>query len=232
MHLAIQRIRADRRSTRLSFFLADITEVSTGDIATASLEDASFDSQNLDDPVAAIARRRRIAIGTMAAYCIPVNVSESPRMDRDNCDRLSVSRVMAFFVTIPPHMAGKAVAAVALSRGHKKRSRTRTQILDAARRMYSRRDSNGVSLAGLAEEAELANGTVYNYFRSREEVMEATGVDLADQFSERIAATYAKLGNGAQRVAIGMRRFVRHGQEDQVRGRAVARISDTAKAMN
>jgi AcrR family transcriptional regulator len=97
--------------------------------------------------------------------------------------------------------------------------------------MYSRGDSNGVSLAGLAEEAKLANGTVYNYFRSREEVMEATGVYLADNFSERIAATYAKLDNGAQRVAIGMRWFVRHGKEDQVWGRAVARISDTAKAM-
>jgi hypothetical protein len=62
-------------------------------------------------------------------------------------------------------------------------------------------------------------------------VMEATGVDLVDQFSERIAATYAKLDNGAQRVAIGMRWFVRHGQEDQVWGRAVARISDTAKGI-
>ena len=96
--------------------------------------------------------------------------------------------------------------------------------------MYSRSDSNGVSLAGWAEEAKLANGTVYNYFRSREEVMEATGVDLADQFSERRAATYAKLDNGAERVAIGMRWFVRHDQ-DRVCGRAVARISDTAKAM-
>jgi hypothetical protein len=61
--------------------------------------------------------------------------------------------------------------------------------------------------------------------------MEATGVDLADQFSERIAATYAKLDNGAQRMAIGMRWSVRYGQEDQVWGRAVARISDTATAM-
>ena len=107
-------------------------------------------------------------------------------------------------MTIPPDMAGKAVAAVVLSRRHKKRSPTRTQNLDATRRMYSHRDSSGVSLAGLADEAKLARGTVYNYFRSREEVMEATGANLADRFSERAAATYAKLDNGAQWVAIGM----------------------------
>ncbi len=129
-------------------------------------------------------------------------------------------------------MAGrKSEPAVALSRGHKKRSRTRTQLLDAATRMYSRGDSSEVSLAGLAEEANMANGTVYNYFRSREEVMEATGVELADRFSDKIAAAYAKLDNGAQRVAIGMRWFVRHAQEDPVWGRAVSQIFGTAKAM-
>jgi AcrR family transcriptional regulator len=125
----------------------------------------------------------------------------------------------------------KSEPTVALSRGHKKRSRTRTQLLDAATRMYSRGESSEVSLAGLAEEANLANGTVYNYFRSREEVLEATGVDLADRFSHKIAAAYAKLDNGAQRVAIGMRWFVRHAQEDPIWGRAVSRIFGTAKAM-
>jgi AcrR family transcriptional regulator len=125
----------------------------------------------------------------------------------------------------------KTEPTVALSRGHKKRSRTRVQLLDAATRMYSRGDSSEVSLAGLAEEANLANGTVYNYFRTREEVREATGVDLADRFSDKVAAAYAKLDNGAQRVAIGMRWFVRHAEEDPIWGRAVSRISGTAKAM-
>ena len=154
-------------------------------------------------------------------------------LDSDNCGRLSKPRVFSILAKVHTStMAGReSKPPGALSRGHKKRSRTRTQLLDAAMRIYSRGDFSEVSLAGLAEEANLANGTVYNYFRSREEVMEATGVDLADRFSDKIAAAYAKLDNGAQRVAIGMRWFVRHGQEDPVWGRAVARISGTAKAM-
>lgn len=118
-----------------------------------------------------------------------------------------------------------------LSRGHKKRARTRTQILDAATRMYSRGEIGDVSIVGLAEEAQVANGTVYNHFRTREEVLEATALELAERFSEKIAAAYAKLTNGAQRMAIGQRWFVKHAQEDPTWGAAIVRIFGTAKAV-
>jgi TolB-like protein/DNA-binding winged helix-turn-helix (wHTH) protein len=48
-------------------FLADVTEVSTGKVETAPAENVSVDSPNLDDPVPATSRARRIAAWAMAA---------------------------------------------------------------------------------------------------------------------------------------------------------------------
>jgi TolB-like protein/DNA-binding winged helix-turn-helix (wHTH) protein len=56
-------------------FLADVTEVSTGKVETAPAENVSVDSPNLDDPVPATRRARRItawAMGAAALLLLPV----------------------------------------------------------------------------------------------------------------------------------------------------------------
>lgn len=95
-----------------------------------------------------------------------------------------------------------------LTRGHKKKARTRQQLLEAALRIYARKGVGELALHELAEEAGVSNGTIYNYFRSREEVLQAVGIALAEQLSEQIIATSVGVDRGAERMAIGIRRFV------------------------
>ena len=76
----------------------------------------------------------------------------------------------------------------------------------------------------LAEQAAVSNGTVYNYFKTREEVMQAVGIELANQFSHRITAVSQGIENGAERVAVGARMFIQQGRQNPVWAGAVVRV--------
>ncbi|MGI0549936.1 TetR/AcrR family transcriptional regulator [Pseudomonas aeruginosa] len=111
-----------------------------------------------------------------------------------------------------------------LTRGHKKRERTRQGLIDAALRLFARKEVGEVALLEVASEAEVASGTIYNYFRTRDEVVEAVGIALADEFSETISALSAEVGSGASRLAIGVRMFIRRALADPDWASAVIRV--------
>lgn len=62
----------------------------------------------------------------------------------------------------------------------------RTAILDAARHVFARLGYEVTTVRDIIRETELAAGTFYNYFRSKEEVFEALSGDSALRFSERL----------------------------------------------
>lgn len=117
------------------------------------------------------------------------------------------------------------------SRGHKKRERTRRGLIDAALRLFARKEVGEVALLDVAAEAEVASGTIYNYFRSREEVVEAVGLSLADDFSEVIAARSVGIESGAQRLAVGVRLFILRALADPQWASAVFRVVHFDQAM-
>ncbi|PTU04005.1 TetR/AcrR family transcriptional regulator, partial [Pseudomonas sp. HMWF031] len=55
-----------------------------------------------------------------------------------------------------------------LTRGHKKRERTRRGLVDAALRLVARKEVGDIGLFEVAAEAAVSNGTIYNYFRTRD----------------------------------------------------------------
>lgn len=101
-----------------------------------------------------------------------------------------------------------------LTRGHKKKARTRQQLLDAALRIYARKGAGELALNELAAEAGVSNGTVYNYFKTREDVLAAVGIALAEQLSVRIATVSTGVTDGAERLAIGVRTFALEAQRN------------------
>jgi AcrR family transcriptional regulator len=57
----------------------------------------------------------------------------------------------------------------ALSRGERRRARTRAEILEAARQIFARRGYHDASIAEITELAGIAVGTFYLYFRDKDE---------------------------------------------------------------
>lgn len=89
-----------------------------------------------------------------------------------------------------------------------KRDRTRRQLLDAAVKVFADRGFEAGSIQEIAAVAGVANGTFYNYFPTKEAILEAAGVHFGVGLCERISASYAQIEDGAERMAIGGRRYM------------------------
>ena len=104
------------------------------------------------------------------------------------------------------------------------RERTRELLLDAAVRVFARKGAGAAAIHEIAAEAGVANGTFYNYFRTREALLEATSLRLALRLHAAIAASRASVDDPAERIAIGCRRFVLQARHDPVWATALLRV--------
>lgn len=89
-----------------------------------------------------------------------------------------------------------------------KRERTRAQLIDAAIRVFAARGFEAASIQEIAAVAGLANGTFYNYFPTKEMILEAAAVHYGVSYCERIDASCRDVVDGAERMAIGGRRYM------------------------
>jgi AcrR family transcriptional regulator len=130
-----------------------------------------------------------------------------------------------------PTFPSEATEQEPLTRGHKKRERTRRGLVDAALRLVARKEVGEIALLDVASEAEVSNGTIYNYFRTRDEVLEAVGIAMASEFSDAISALSSGVHCGAQRLSIGVRMFVCRAAYDHQWANALLRIIHSDQAM-
>jgi AcrR family transcriptional regulator len=127
-------------------------------------------------------------------------------------------------------MAQKTAAAPAARNGGV-RARTRALLLDAALRVFARKGAGAAALHEIAAEAGLANGTFYNYFRTREELVEAVSALLAERLFDAITASSTAVADPAERVAIGSRRFILQAMHDPTWGAALLRVWSSAPGL-
>ena len=111
------------------------------------------------------------------------------------------------------------------------RERTRSLLLDAALRLFARKGVGATAIHEIAAEAGVANGTFYNYFRTREDVVEAASVRLAERLQAEITATSTDVTDPAERVAIGSRCFVLQAIRDPVWAAALMRVWTSSAAL-
>jgi AcrR family transcriptional regulator len=104
------------------------------------------------------------------------------------------------------------------------RARTRAVLLDAALRVFARKGAGAASIQEITAEAGVANGTFYNYFRTREELLAAATARLADRFFDEITTSSTGVSDPAERVAIGSRQFVLRAMRDPTWTAALLRV--------
>src|SRR5580658_10627891 len=79
-----------------------------------------------------------------------------------------------------------------LSLRERKKRRTRARIADAAVVMFARKGFEAVSVADVAQAAEVSEQTVYNYFSTKEALV----LDEAEAFAERFRAMVRERDGG------------------------------------
>ena len=68
------------------------------------------------------------------------------------------------------------------SRREREKLRQRQEVLDVALRLFSEKGYHSVSMHEIAKEAEFAIGTLYKFFRNKEDLYKALIMQLSDRF--------------------------------------------------
>lgn len=89
-----------------------------------------------------------------------------------------------------------------------KRERTRLQLVEAAIKVFSARGVAGSTVQEIAAVAGMTTGTFYNHFNTRDDLTQAVAATLMHTLCERIAESFEHVAQGAERMAIGQRRYM------------------------
>jgi TetR/AcrR family transcriptional regulator len=73
------------------------------------------------------------------------------------------------------------------SRREREKLRQRQEVLDVALQLFSDKGYHDVSMHEIAKEAEFAIGTLYKFFRNKEDLYKALILQLSDQFHRALA---------------------------------------------
>lgn len=110
-------------------------------------------------------------------------------------------------------------------------SAVQNRIHAAALRLFSETGSSEVNVSELAAAAGVARGTIYNNVEHPERLFESVAAQLTEEMVGRIAASYAHIADPAQRVATGVRMFVRRSHAEPYWGRFLIRFVYSSEAL-
>ncbi|SEO28073.1 transcriptional regulator, TetR family [Rhodospirillales bacterium URHD0017] len=101
-----------------------------------------------------------------------------------------------------------ALAEAAAGRRLAKRERTRRQVIAAAIGVLTQRGSALATMQEIAAAADVAPATLYNHFRTKDDLLQGVALHVAETLCRRIAESYAHVRDAAERMAIGNRRYI------------------------
>jgi AcrR family transcriptional regulator len=103
-------------------------------------------------------------------------------------------------------------------------SQARRRIHDAAMKLFAERGVTKVSISELAAAAGMARGTIYSHVPDVDGLFEEVAAQLAREMTERVVAGFTGIGDPAQRLAIGVRQYIRRAYEEPLWGRFMSRF--------
>ncbi len=104
--------------------------------------------------------------------------------------------------------ASAPTGAAVRTRGHKKKERTRRRLLDAAVRVIAER-GEAFTVGHVVDRAGVSNGTFYNYFLDREELIDAVVPEVLVAFAAEGAALVTDADPAVRFATITALAFVR-----------------------
>jgi len=83
----------------------------------------------------------------------------------------------------------------------KMRDKTRAAIIDAALKLFANKGYHGTSIAEIAKEAGISKGLAYNYFNSKQDLVEAV-IELLENFVAGLFSEAEKLSDPYEKLAL------------------------------
>ncbi|HEX6455986.1 MAG TPA: TetR/AcrR family transcriptional regulator [Solirubrobacterales bacterium] len=105
-------------------------------------------------------------------------------------------------------------SAAGRGRVQRRQERTRAALIDAAQRLFAAKGIEATPVSEIAEEADIAVGSFYNYFETKEDLLAALLASaLAEQLS-LLQARQAKTEDPAEKISVAHRHLVRLAASD------------------
>ena len=85
----------------------------------------------------------------------------------------------------------------------KKATERRSEILQTARHLFQTKEYDKTTMQDVMDLLGIAKGTIYHYFKSKEELLEAVIVDIADENIEQMQLAITEMnGNALEKIRI------------------------------
>ena len=107
--------------------------------------------------------------------------------------------------------------------GRQRRAKSRAQIIEAARFLFTSRPIATVTTEEVTRQAQVAKGTFYSHFRNLDDLRTAVAAELSQMFEDLIDTSGLCAADPVARIAAGCAAFVGEAQRDPAWGALVAR---------
>jgi AcrR family transcriptional regulator len=94
------------------------------------------------------------------------------------------------------------------SRRSRKRERTRADLLGAARSLIAERGVAGLRVSDVTERTDVALGSFYSHFETKDEIVEAVVADAITTLADSILDLGDQLDDPAEAMSVGVRQLV------------------------
>ncbi|MDB5875045.1 MAG: transcriptional regulator, TetR family [Ramlibacter sp.] len=112
------------------------------------------------------------------------------------------------------------------------RERTRRKLLEAAQGVMSRTGVEGATIAQIAEEADVAFGSFYNHFKSKEEIALTVFSERIERLGGLLDSVRHSVADPAMRVSIVQRTMLREARSDPIWGWFLIRAGSTLEQIH
>jgi AcrR family transcriptional regulator len=109
-------------------------------------------------------------------------------------------------------------------RRERKAEQTRLRILEAAKQQMAIGGPESITIQAVTEGADIGQGTFYNYFSSRDELIDAVIVDVVEGLGRRLDALTAGMEDAAEIYSYSLRHLMHTAVSDPVWGWFMVRL--------
>jgi AcrR family transcriptional regulator len=118
------------------------------------------------------------------------------------------------------------------SRNERRRATTRARLLGAARRLFASQGFEATTMRDIANEADMALGSFYNYFRTKDEVLEALLEEALREQLRLLILRQEQVEDAAERISIAHRHLLAAVREDPDWGWLLLRLQVDHRALD
>lgn len=120
---------------------------------------------------------------------------------------------------------------VTLGRRERKQAETRRRLIEAARDQISEGGLESVTITSITERADVAQGTFYNYFESRDAIIDALIYESVELLGRRLDALTAHMNDAAHVYSFSLRHLMNTALSDPAWGWVMIRLGITHETL-